>query len=180
MRLVLQRAGVEAGDPVAGSGGLGEETLGERETEAAALVLGGDEHPLHLAGPVPEVTEGDAAGGLVPDQGEEQPAGGWSIAAGERGELGLEGGRVEVAVEHRPMRGVAPVVPADVAPHQGADGGEVGGVGRLANGDGGHRVPLSAGAATLAAAPRRAPRQRGDRHRGAAAKMAAPALRGTR
>jgi hypothetical protein len=80
--LVLERAGVEAGDAVAGGRRLGEEALAEGEAEVVALVLGGDEHPLHLAGAAAEVAEGDAAGRLSADAGEEEAAGGPGELAG--------------------------------------------------------------------------------------------------
>ena len=48
-----------------------------------ALVLGRDEHPLHLADAAAEVAQGDAAGQLGADAGDEQPAGGRREGAGE-------------------------------------------------------------------------------------------------
>ena len=112
---------------------------GERAAEMAALVLGDDEHPLHLADAAAEVPERDAPRRRAAHPGEKEPALGWREAAGQRGELGVEGGRVEVAVDHRPVAGMALVVPAEVAPHQVTDRGEVGGARRLVDDHPGHR-----------------------------------------
>ena len=70
--------------------------LGERATDTAAAEAGLDPQPLHLADAGLERAQADAADRLARDPGEQQPAGGRRVAAGQPGDLLLEALEAEV------------------------------------------------------------------------------------
>lgn len=119
--LDLSRARVQHHPQVAGGPGLADDLLGQRKADSLALQVWEDEHSFHLAGRLVDLPQGDTAGGLSVERGEQKSALGGLVLSGEGGELVFERAAVEVGVDEVDVLFVANHVPSDEGPHQLAD-----------------------------------------------------------